>query len=293
MNPLSRLRDALEDGSLRLAILVGLATVPVTVALSSGLVSEDPLVVSSTFSGTPLFLAGLYVGYRYSGRGTETHRAGSWCGLAGSLAIPLVVAASVVSAATTAGTLSSSTLLAAAFTVLTVGFGVGVTVLLTLAGALLADWVTTRHRARRGSDERHLERTPTRWTVSIAVYALVTLPVVGAVLWLAPDGSAGFAVAVLGLLGLYALTAVTFVGLFIDATEPRATDAWTPTVPIYVGFPVAVSALVYVGAATRNSVNPAGDAVYGFFVALWFVSVVYLLRKYSHGEPIVSAHSSA
>ena len=72
LRALHALREGVTDESLRFAILVGLATVPITVALSWGSVTDETLVAGGTVSAGPVLLAGLLVGYYYSDRETES-----------------------------------------------------------------------------------------------------------------------------------------------------------------------------------------------------------------------------
>lgn len=280
MISLQSLRDGLTDDSLRFAILLGLATIPFTLALSWKPVSSDGLVIGGSVSGEPLLLAGVIVGYRYSQRPTESRRAGLWTGLAGSIATMLVF---VAPAATTIGNASSRMAVVAVVLIpIAIGIGVGFTALTTMVSAVIVDRVTKRLRNRDSSetgDTDHQKTTPSKWWRAVPIYVLAA-PVVLLLLWVQPDSDVGFVVAWLGLLGLVVLSIVTPVGLFIDATVPR-TD-WLPRVTIYVGAPLAATALVYLGADVQGRAYPVGDAWYGFFAALWLTAAVYLSDKYRH-----------
>lgn len=279
MVSLHALRDGLTDDSLRFAILLGLATIPFTLALSSGSasVSGDGVVAGGSIAGEPLILAGLLVGYRYSNRSTESRRAGLWTGLVGSIATVLVF---VAPAAYTIGTTSSwSTVVAAVLIPITIAMGVGLSALITMVVAVITDRVTMRLRNRDGSET--VETTaPSRWWRAVPIYALLAPIALLSVWWGSPDGGVGFAVAFLGLLVLVPLSIVTLVGLFLDATEPRMD--WIPSVGIYVGVPIALYALVYLASAGQGRVEPSGDAWYGFVAALWMVTVAYVTNKYRH-----------
>ncbi|MDQ2050512.1 hypothetical protein RBH26_08430 [Natronolimnohabitans sp. A-GB9] len=50
---------------------------------------------------------------------------------------------------------------------------------------------------------------------------------------------------------------------------------------LYVGVPIAMYALVYT-VRLGESVNPAGDAIYAFIVALWLAAVSYLATRYRY-----------
>jgi len=104
-NPLRSTLDALTDESLHTATLVGLASVPVTLAVSMEVplgavslvaalehLSIDTALRSVSFAAAPnhislepLFLAGVLVGVLYRGRETGFGRAGKRTGLVGSL----------------------------------------------------------------------------------------------------------------------------------------------------------------------------------------------------------------
>lgn len=274
------LRDGLTDDSLRFALLVGLATIPFTVALSWEPVSDEVVVVGGSVSGAPLLLAGLLVGYYYSGRATESRRAGIWTGLAASIGAVVVFLAN---AYTTIG--SASPRMAAVAVVLsplTVAIGVGLTVLVTMITALISDWVTTRvDRDRRVAETDDSNAVGSRWWQLIAVYILLAPVVVLYILWVNPDSGVGFGLSVLGLLVVAPLSIVTLIGLFIDATAPRAVETgWFPNVWFYVGVPLGVYALVYLGATLRDVVTPSGAGMYGFIGALWIASVIYLVSRH-------------
>ncbi|WP_255191162.1 DUF5518 domain-containing protein [Natronobeatus ordinarius] len=294
MDPLQTLRDGLADDSLRFAILVGLASVPFTVVLSWDPVADDAVVFGGSVEGLPLLLAGLLVGYRYSDRATETRRAGIWTGLAASIAPVLVYVATTVASL---GSLSSRmAVLAVALTPIALAFGVGVTVLVTTVCALIADVVTTRlDRDRRtvdASGDDGWDGTGSNWWKHVALYAIAAPVVLGYTLvvfevWSVPAHAGWLLLTALAAIGLVLYSIVAVVALFMDATAPREADAgWLPRVWVYVGVPLAAYALVYLEAVNRGSVNPAGDGVYGYLVALWAISIVYLVNRRRHGETI-------
>lgn len=82
------LRDDLTDESLRVAILLGLATIPVTLFLSWESIGSE-----ANASASALFVAGLYAGYYYSDREPTRRRAGIWTGLAGSIGVVILTVA--------------------------------------------------------------------------------------------------------------------------------------------------------------------------------------------------------
>lgn len=275
------LRDDLTDESLRFAILVGLATVPFTLFLSWEPVANDVVIVGSSISGTPLLIAGLVVGYRYSARATSSRRAGIWTGLAGSIAFVLL---STYNTVTTVGSASPAvTALAAVGFPFGIALGVGLTVLVTALCAQFANWVRTRldrdHRTRDATEAADQASADSRWwRRAIVVYALVAPVVIGYALLVDPADGAGFLLAAISMIALVPLSIVALVALFVDATAPRGAKAdRIPNVWTYAGTPLGVYAVVYATAALRGSENPAGDGVYGFMAALWIASVAYLV----------------
>jgi len=269
------LYDGLTDDSLRVALFAGLATVPFTLLLSGVAVSDSTASVS--ISGTPLFLAGLLVGYYYSDRETESSRAGTWTGLAGSIA---VIVATAISVATAIGAGSRAATIAVVVGPIFAALGVAVSVLVASIGAGIGGWVTTRlGRDRRVADEV-VDPPSSKWLRFIAGYAFVAPAVFSYMLWGSPESGVGFVLTFLSLLGLVVLSIVAFVGLFIEVTAPR-TD-WLPTIWLYVGAPFGVAAIVYAEATVRGSIYPTGDAMYGFFGGLWLTAVGYLFQRWRH-----------
>ena len=284
MPPLRALREGLTDESLRLAILVGLATVPFTVALSWVQVSDDVVAAGGSISAGPILLAGLLVGYYYSDRETESRRAGIWTGFAGSIAVILVFAANTIR---TIGSGPREWIVAAVIaTPFALAFAVGLIVAFTMFAAQFADWATQRLRRRRRPDTAS-SGTATgadpKWRYAIAAYVLLAPAVLYYALWLVPEGGVEVGLSILGLIVLIPLSVVVLVGLFVDATAPRTrASEWLPSVRAYVGVPIGTYALVYAAAALLGSTNPAGFALYGFMGVLWLSALVYLCNRYRH-----------
>lgn len=164
-----------------------------------------------------------------------------------------------------------------------VAISIGLPTLATMVSAVITDRVTKRLRNRDGSETKE-SAAPSRWWRAVPIYALLA-PVVllyGLLyeLGVTPDSDVGVVLAVLGLLVLLPLSITTLVALFIDVTEPRT--GWVPSLGIYVGVPIALYALVYLASASLGGIKPSGDAMYGFIVALWVVSAVYLANRYRH-----------
>lgn len=281
MSPLRAVRDGLGDESVRVAILVGLATVPFTVAFSweSAVPAlEEGVSLGGSISGGALVLAGVIVGYYYNDRPTEASRAGSRAGLAASLGTILVYGADTV--VTVASASWPWTAAAALLGPVVIGFGIALTVFVTMVSALGTDWVLTRLDGDRRADDLNADGS-SRWWLAIAVNAVVA-PVTLYTLWTAPEG--GGELRVLGAAVLIFLTSnAALLGLFIDATEPGdpQTD-WLPNVWAYVAGPIGAGVLAYSIAAARGVDFPPGYGQYGFFAACWLASAAYLVNKYRH-----------
>ena len=95
-------RTDLADDSFRSALFLGFFSIPFTVVLSWEPISDGVFVIGGSISGTPVLVAGLFVGYRYSRRGASSRRAGMVAGLVGSsvtVTIFLASTAETISAA--------------------------------------------------------------------------------------------------------------------------------------------------------------------------------------------------
>lgn len=283
MSPLHSLYDGLRDESLRIAILVGLATVPFTVAFSLESTTDAVVTLGGSISGAAIVPAALLVGYYYNGRPTDARRAGIWTGLAASIGTVLVFGASSITAI--ASTSWPLMVVAAALTPVVVGFGVGLTVLVTTLVTMSTDWALARLHRDRQMVERDADRSgeDSRWWVAIPVYAVLTPMTLLYALWVQPESTVGVFLSVLLLISVVVLSIVVLVALFVDATEPRGprTD-WVPNVWLYVGGPVGVAALVYLVATARGMGYPPGYGQYGFLIALWIASVIYFVNQRRH-----------
>lgn len=283
MPPLRTLRDGLGDEQLRIAILVGLATVPITVALSWESLTD---AADGTVSGEALLLAGVFVGYYYNEQPTAARRAGIWAGLAGSLGALLVSGANSVSTMSSAVGSAYWPWATVVLLPISVAFTVGFSVLVTALTAMGTDWVLTRlDRDRRVAEPESRDdaiRTGrSKWRTAIAAYAGLAPVALSYALWLGPDSDAGIVISVLLLFVLVPLSLVALVGLVADATEPRAAG-WLPSVWLYVGGPIGAGVLVYLVAAARGVGYPPGYGQYAFLGALWLAATAYLVNGYRY-----------
>lgn len=274
-----------DDGStpsVGLAVLVGLAAVPFTYYLSSGAVAPDGgISVGGSISGTPLLLAGVIVGYLYGHRPASVRRAGIWAGVAGSLA---TVAVSLASGWTAIRSASAAlSVVAVLATLFTLTVGVGLSVLVTSAAAMATDWVRGRIEGRNSGGDESVDGSVVDTSRRLVVAYVVAVPVAAVALyWSVTAGGSATAIAAVALLCTILLSVATLVALFTDLTALRhAATVWDPTW-LYVGVPLSAGGLVYLVASATGSVNPAGDAVYGFVVALWAVAVAYLANSRRH-----------
>lgn len=93
------LREAasdLTDPSFRVAAVVGLASVPVGIALSWNSVVDETMVAGATMNGAPLFVAAMIVGALYRTRSADTRQAGTVVGVAASGSVIVVTLANAV-----------------------------------------------------------------------------------------------------------------------------------------------------------------------------------------------------
>ncbi len=283
---LRSLRDGLHDESLRVAIVVGLLTIPFTVWLSWESPTDTVVSLGGSVSGAAIVPAAVLAGYYYKGRPTNARRAGIWTGIAASIGTVLVFGANSVAAITTA----SWPLLAVAIALspVVIGLGVGFTVLIMTLLTMGTDWALSRVRDRRlveseSKTESNRDNEDSRWWMVIAVYAVLAPVALGYALWVQPESGAGVVLSVLLLLSVILLSTVALPALFIDATEPRSPQTdWIPNVWLYVGGPIAAAAVVYLVTSFQGLDYPPGYGQYGFLLALWVVTVVYLLNRRRH-----------
>ncbi len=273
MVSLAELRDDLTDEQSRTAVLAGLATIPFTILLSW---DSDP----STFSGTPVLVAGLFVGYLYYDRQTESRQAGKLTGIVG--AAPVVIW-SVVDwlpflRTEPPGFVVAGSLLA----LIVIAIGVGLFALIGLVGAIVGNGVAERLDA----DGRATAERDAKWWRYVAAYALVAPALATALVatWtgigVAADGAAAVFGGALAALSLFVLAIVAFYALFEDVTALRRAGAVRrPDLWLVLGAPPGTYAVVYLAATLRSSANPSGDAVYGFVAALWLTVVAYLALR--------------
>jgi len=288
---LTRLAAESTDEAFRVAIAAGLASIPVSLLLSWDSLAGDAAATGAEFDGLALLAAAVAVGYYYHDRPTSTTRAGLWTGLTGGLAALVVFGRSGLAAVVSASPERAGVLVVvtAVFAVLSVGLSVGVAVV----AASGTDWLLGRvdpetriqepADADRQSDDGHqfdedCQPDRSRWWLAVVVYAVLAPVWLAILLW--PGAAFGFGISFLSALGLFVCSLVAFVGLFLDATAPRAADAWRPTWWLYVGVPPTIAGVVTLASTLQDAGYPAGDGIFGFYAALAAVAVVYAANRH-------------
>jgi len=290
---LTRLAAESTDEALRVAIAAGLASIPVSLLLSWDSLAGDAAATGAEFDGLALLAAGVAVGYYYHDRPTSTTRAGLWTGLTGGLAALVVFGRSGLAAVVSASPERAGVLVVvtAVFAVLSVGLSVGVAVVAASGTDWLLGRVDPETRIQEPADaDRHQsdgDRQPdrSRWWLAVVVYAVLAPIWLAILLW--PGAAFGFGISFLSALGLFVCSLVAFVGLFLDATAPRAADAWRPTWWLYVGVPPTIAGVVTLASTLQDAGYPAGDGIFGFYAALAAVAVVYAANRRRHGRRLV------
>ncbi|MBZ6495563.1 transposase [Natrinema longum] len=290
MPPLRNTLADLADERFRTAVLLGLASIPFTVALSW---ESAPM----SFSGEAVVVAGLLAGLHYADRSAEdgnvglleavrygkrpsvSRRAGVVAGVVGSApAVGWEVAYTAELVWTLSGWQGAIAVVAlpivVPFLVALFGLGGGV-------GAAVGDWLVSQaDRTRDGASSRaapDAAADDSRWWWLIAAYVVVAPAVLLYVFGVSPDSDAGLLVAVLSLFVLVPFAVFVAVALFKDAiTLLEAGRGWMPNYWVYVGAPLGTYAVAYLAARFVQSTNPSGVGVYAFLIALWLSSIVYL-----------------
>lgn len=288
MPPLRNTLADLTDGRFRAAVLLGLASIPFTVALWWW-------SARTSFSPMPVVAAGLLAGLRYADRSAENGDVGLLEGVRygkrPAVSRRAGVVAGVVGSAPAIGRQLVSLLdvaqspsvwhgvLAAVLVPIIVLFPVAFFALAGGVGAAVGDWLVTRvdrtrdrARSRAASDGDVSGRW--RWVAAYLVFAPAVLLYTFAV---APEGGVAVVLLILALFALVPFAAFVAVALFKDAVSLREVGReWRPNYWAYVGVPLAAYAVVYLLATVLESANPSGAGVYGFVVVLWISAAVYL-----------------
>ncbi|WP_226004429.1 DUF5518 domain-containing protein [Natrinema salinisoli] len=295
------IRNSLADltaARFRTAVLVGLGSIPFTIALSW---ESAP----SSVSGTAVFLAGLLVGfhcgdrsaenhrvgplggYRYGKRPSESCRAGVLTGLVGSVPAAIWQPRPLLSSLWLE--LNESLVAVVVLFSIAAVIAVGAFVLLGVVGATVGEWLA--ERVDRVRDRAALRPStdaagPGRWRYVAAYVLLAPIGLLSAFeVW--PAVGVGTPVAVASLFVLVPLSLVAFGALSTAVIVHRKVERdWMPNYWVYVGTPLIGYALVYFAATLHRWGNPSGDGVFGFLVALWLSSIVYLTDRHRHvGAP--------
>lgn len=138
---LHTLRRDMTDPSFRTAVLLGLVSVPLTVALSWELVVDPVQAAGGTFQGIPLIVAAVIAGYLYHDRAEDRVRVGLITGIMASLAIAILYLSNVV---TTLGAESWVSWVALIATPILLVLGVALCGVIGMVGAIIGDWMRAR-----------------------------------------------------------------------------------------------------------------------------------------------------
>ncbi|WP_222916402.1 DUF5518 domain-containing protein [Natrinema sp. SYSU A 869] len=296
MPPLRNTLADLTDERFRTALLLGLASIPFTVALSW---ESAPTSFSVTAVVAAGLLAGLHYadrsaengdvglleGYRYGKRPAASHRAGIVTGVVGS--VPAVGWA-IVYMFELAWTLPGwQGAVAAVLLPAAVPFVAALFALSGGVGAAVGDWLAARidrdrDKASRANSDS--DGDVSGWWWWVAAYIVFAPAVLLYIFGVGPESGAGLALSVLALVVLVPFSVFVAIALLKDAiTLGEVGRDWVPNYWVYVGAPLGAYAVAYLAATLGQSTNPSGVGVYVFLIALWLSSIVYLdhRRRYA------------
>lgn len=278
----TRLYRRVTDPHLRLATVVALVSVPVTVALSWGTVTDELIVVGGTVSGVACVVAGLFVGYLYYERPTSRRRAGIRAGVVASTGLVVVYVANMLSTLETAS--PGATAVTLVGTVIAIVLGVGLVVLVVSLAVFVGDRLAAV-RSWRGevSDETGVHQTAspgTRWWPVVVGYACLVPLTAGYLFGVDPSSTVGGLLAAILVLVTTVTASLALVAVYKDAERLyEAGSPWVPNVVAYVGVPVVAFVLGYYVATLNGWEAPAAVGQYSFLGVCWFVALVYLIDR--------------
>ncbi|TYT61715.1 hypothetical protein [Natrialba swarupiae] len=120
----------------------------------------------------------------------------------------------------------------------------------------------------------------------IVGYAIMAPMFFSTVVWSAvvgtPSSDFGFGILFSSVLMLLLTSIVTFGILYKEITSIRSAEIpWKPSLSLYLGTPIGGGLMTYLIATYQfGSVNPGGDAVYGYTAFLWVITIVYIYQKH-------------
>ena len=275
----SSLRQTLTDPQHRLAVFLGIASAPVTVALSWTAVTDATYAAGGNLSGVAFVAVGLITGYVYHDRTVDRRDVGIAAGVAASSGLLVVYVANLA----TSIDLSSpgfTALLLAVTPVLIVLAG-AMSVIVVLVSTIIGDRIAAVRswRAEAGTvsrTPRETDREGKTWKRPRLTY-LGILPVTAVYVFALDSNSIiGGLLAVLLLVSTVVLAVLVIVGIYKDAERLHEQgEPWIPNVVAYVGFPAVAFVIVYSVATFNGWDAPAAIAQYAFLGVLWIAVVVY------------------
>lgn len=278
----TRLYRTLTDPRLRLAVIIGLVSAPITVALSWGTVLDERTVAGGTVSGTAFLVVGFLVGYLYYGRPTDRRSAGVAAGIAASTGLVIVYLANTLS---TLDVSSSETLaLTVIGTVIAIPIGVVIAVLIVCVAVVIGDrFAAVRSwRSERGIPtlNHHDSTVKSRWWMYVAGYVILVPVAAGYIFGINPTSIGGGLLAVAFVFITVLAAALALVAVYKDTQRLyESGSSGIPNVTAYIGIPVCAFLLGY-GVASFNAWEaPAAVGQYSFLGVCWLAAVVYLLDR--------------
>jgi len=279
MSPLPSLSQTLTDPQHRLAVLLGVASAPLTVALSWNRVTDTTQVAGGSVSGVVFVAVGLIVGYVYHERAVDRRGIGIAAGVAASSGLIVVYVTNLFTSIDVSS--PGFTALLLAVTPLLIVLGVAISVMVVMVSTVIGDrFAAVRSwRAEAGTVStmpQEAVRNESKWNrVRLTYLGIVPMTVVY-VFGFDPDTVMGGLIAVVLLVSTVVIAILVVVSIYKDAEYLHEQGAsWIPNVVAYLSFPVITFVIVY-SVATFNAWDaPAAVAQYGFISALWIAVVVY------------------
>lgn len=122
--------------------------------------------------------------------------------------------------------------------------------------------------------------------ILIVGYAITAPMFFSSVVWSAvvgaPSSGLGFGILFSSVLMLALASIVTSGILYKEITSIRSAEIpWTPSLSLYLGTPVGGGLMTYLIATYHfGSINPTGDAVYGYAAFLWGTTAIYVYQRH-------------
>ena len=279
----SSLSQTLTDPQHRLAVLLGIASAPVTIALSWNAVTDATYIAGGNLSGVVFVVVGLIAGYVYHDRAVDRRDVGIAAGVTASSGLIVVYVANLATSIDVSSPgFTALLLIATPFLIVLAG---AISVVVVMVSTVICDRIAAVRswRAEAGTMSETSPETArngvTLKRARLAYFGIVPVTVVY-VFALDSNSIIGGLLAVLLLLSTVVLAVIVIVAMYKDAERLHEQGvSWIPNVVAYVGFPVAAFVIVY-SIATFNAWDaPAAIAQYGFLGVLWIAVVVYTYER--------------